>query len=173
MQKSPPAWQLAVSFISDCVIRGVGGAANSPSKAMKQPILVFLSLSVITGIYCHPPPDDTPTPPSRRIEVYKAGDLGYECFRIPSLLFTSKGTLLAFAEGRGQHSKSCADRGDVHIVLKRSIDNGNTWSDLTVVHMETNHTIGRHTAAKIPNAKAVSVRSDTSTLRRFLYVLRF
>ena len=82
------------------------------------------------------------TPPFMRVEVYTAGDLGYECFRIPSLLFTSKGTLLAFAEGRGLHSKSCADRGDVHIVLKRSTDNGKSWSSLTVVHMETNHTIG-------------------------------
>ena len=121
------------------------------SRTMKQLILVFLFLSAITTIDCYPPPrDETQTPPSRRIEVYKAGDLGYECFRIPSLLFTSKGTLLAFAEGRGQHSKSCADSGDVHIVLRRSTDNGNTWSDLVIVHMETNHTIGWHITVKDP-----------------------
>lgn len=76
--------------------------------------------------------------------VYKAGDLNYNCFRIPSLLFTSKGTLLAFAEGRGQHSKSCADHGDVHIVLKRSTDLGHTWSNLSVIYTEYPHnTIGR------------------------------
>lgn len=75
--------------------------------------------------------------------VYKAGDLNYNCFRIPSLLFTSKGTLLAFAEGRGQHSKSCADHGDVHIVLKRSTDLGHTWSNLSVIYTEYPHnTIG-------------------------------
>ena len=110
-------------------------------KALKLCVVVFLSLVAIT--YCHllQTGSEISTQPSH-IEVYKAGDLGYECFRIPSLLFTSKGTLLAFAEGRGQHSKSCADHGDVHIVLKRSTDYGNTWSDMTVVHIEANHTIG-------------------------------
>ena len=119
---------------------------------MKQRVRVpaALLLLAVFGINCHSSlqlsRNDTPKamPPSRRIEVYKAGYLGYECFRIPSLLFTSKGSLLAFVEGRGQHSKSCADNGDVHIVMKRSTDNGNTWSDLTVVHVEANHTIGVH-----------------------------
>ena len=116
-------------------------AQSTIMKALKLCVVVFLSLVTIT--YCHllQTGSEISTQPSH-IEVYKAGDLGYECFRIPSLLFTSKGTLLAFAEGRGQHSKSCADRGDVHIVLKRSADYGNTWSDMTVVHIEANHTIG-------------------------------
>ena len=81
--------------------------------------------------------------PIFRIDVFKARDLEYECFRIPSLLFTSKGTLLAFAEGRGQHSNSCADHGDVHIVLKRSTDYGHTWSNVSVIYTEYPHnTIG-------------------------------
>ena len=71
--------------------------------------------------------------------VYSAGEGGYYCFRIPALLFTASGTLLAFAEGR---RGSCADHGDVHIVLKRSSDSGRTWSNLTVVHREDGHTIG-------------------------------
>lgn len=83
--------------------------------------------------------------PPFRIDVFKAEELEYDCFRIPSLLFTSKGTLLAFAEGRGQHSKSCADHGDVHIVLKRSTDYGHTWSNLSVVYTEYPHnTIGEN-----------------------------
>ena len=82
--------------------------------------------------------------PIFRIDVFKAGDLEYECFRIPSLLFTLKGTLLAFAEGRGQHSNSCADHGDVHIVLKRSTDLGHTWSNMSVIYTEYPHnTIGK------------------------------
>ena len=110
-------------------------------------LLLLLLLSLLNyGFSSNPPQPDLDATrtmvPLPHIEVYRAGDLGYECFRIPSLLFTSRGSLLAFAEGRGLHSKSCADHGDVHIVLKRSADNGNTWSDLTVVHMEPNHTIG-------------------------------
>ena len=75
-------------------------------------------------------------------EVFKAGEAGYFCFRIPALLFTSSGSLLAFAEGRGQHKGVCEDHGDVHIVLKRSNNSGETWSKLTIVYSEPNHTIG-------------------------------
>ena len=75
--------------------------------------------------------------------VFSAGEGGYYCFRIPALLFTSRGTLLAFAEGRGQDSGSCDDHGDVHIVLKRSSDSGRTWSNLTIVYREDAHTIGK------------------------------
>lgn len=78
-------------------------------------------------------------------EVFKAGEGGYYCFRIPALLFTTKDTLLAFAEGRGQHTKVCSDHGDVHIILKRSTDFGATWSNLTVVYAEyPDHTIGTY-----------------------------
>lgn len=77
-----------------------------------------------------------------QIRVFSAGEDGYFCFRIPALLFTGPGTLLAFAEGRGRDSKSCDDHGDVHIVVKRSSDFGRTWSNLTIVHMEEGHTIG-------------------------------
>lgn len=76
-------------------------------------------------------------------EVYTAGEDGYYCFRIPALLHTNKGTLLAFAEGRGQHTGSCADHGDVHIVVKRSFNLGQTWSNLTIVYKENGHTIGK------------------------------
>lgn len=74
--------------------------------------------------------------------VYNKGELGYFCFRTPVLHLTSKHTLLAFAEGRGQNTNSCSNHGDVHIVLKRSTDYGETWSSLMIVHKETSHTIG-------------------------------
>ena len=77
-------------------------------------------------------------------QVYAAGEGGYHCFRIPALLLTGKGTLLAFAEGRGQHTQVCADHGDVHIVVKRSSDLGQTWSSLAIVYQESGHTIGMY-----------------------------
>lgn len=76
-------------------------------------------------------------------QVYVAGEGGYFCFRIPALLFTGNSSLLAFAEGRGQHTRVCDDHGDVHIVVKRSSDLGKTWSNLTVVYQESGHTIGK------------------------------
>lgn len=62
--------------------------------------------------------------------LFKAGTAGYGCFRIPALVRTTQGSLLAFAEGR--KSPSCADRGDIDIVLRRSTDDGRTWSPIRV-----------------------------------------
>lgn len=62
--------------------------------------------------------------------VFACGDDGYKSYRIPSLIKTNKGTLLAFAEGRVH---SWHDSGDIDLVMKRSTDDGNTWSKLQVV----------------------------------------
>ncbi|MET7479619.1 sialidase family protein [Streptomyces sp. NPDC005648] len=57
-------------------------------------------------------------------------DPGYACFRIPAIVKTEDGTLLAFAEGR---VLNCGDAADIDIVLKRSTDGGRTWGPLRVV----------------------------------------
>ncbi|MEV5341837.1 exo-alpha-sialidase [Streptomyces sp. NPDC052676] len=63
--------------------------------------------------------------------LFKAAqDPGYACFRIPALVRTTTGTLLAFAEGR---VLNCGDAGDIDIVVKRSTDGGRTWGPLQVV----------------------------------------
>ncbi|GAA3849963.1 exo-alpha-sialidase [Streptomyces coacervatus] len=63
--------------------------------------------------------------------IFKASqDPGYACFRIPAVVKTADGTLLAFAEGRVHN---CGDAGDIDIVLKRSTDGGRTWGPLQVV----------------------------------------
>ena len=47
------------------------------------------------------------------------------CFRIPTMLMTKNGTLLAFAENR---TADCGDTDGLHsLVLKRSFDKGLTW----------------------------------------------
>ncbi|MEU1400772.1 sialidase family protein [Streptomyces sp. NPDC005728] len=63
--------------------------------------------------------------------LFKASqDPGYACFRIPAIVRTTDGTLLAFAEGR---VLNCGDAADIDIVLKRSTDGGRTWGPLQVV----------------------------------------
>lgn len=62
--------------------------------------------------------------------LFSAGESGYRCFRIPATITSPTGEILAFAEGR---KTSCADFGDVDIVMKRSVDEGLTWSRLFVV----------------------------------------
>ncbi|MFD5836608.1 exo-alpha-sialidase [Streptomyces collinus] len=63
--------------------------------------------------------------------LFKASqDPGYACFRIPAIVRTTSGTLLAFAEGR---VLNCGDAADIDIVVKRSTDGGRTWGPLQVV----------------------------------------
>jgi sialidase-1 len=72
-------------------------------------------------------------------EVFRSGTEGYHTFRIPSLVVTKKGTLLAFCEGR---KKGRSDTGDIDLVLRRSSDGGRTWSPLAVVWDDAGHTCG-------------------------------
>ena len=65
--------------------------------------------------------------------VYRSGKEGYHTYRIPSLIVTAKGTLLAFCEGRKNDRR---DHGDIDLVLKRSADGGKTWGPLELVHEE-------------------------------------
>ena len=71
--------------------------------------------------------------------VFVGGTEGYKCYRIPTIIKSKKGTLLAFAEGR---KNNCSDSGDIDIVLKKSYDNGNTWSELMIVWSDGSNTCG-------------------------------
>ena len=69
--------------------------------------------------------------------LWQKGTGLYNGYRIPSLIVTKKGTLLAFCEGR-----EGGDAGDIDILLKRSTDNGLTWSAETVVWNDKDNTCG-------------------------------
>ena len=74
-----------------------------------------------------------------RTPVYVSGQDGYHTYRIPSLLVTPRGTLLAFAEGRKQGS---GDAGDIDLLLKRSPDLGRTWEAAQTVWDDGPNTCG-------------------------------
>jgi sialidase-1 len=61
----------------------------------------------------------------RQDVVFHSGEGSYFCFRIPALLVSAKGTVLAFAEAR---KNDCEDWNEIDLVLKRSEDGGKTWS---------------------------------------------
>lgn len=71
--------------------------------------------------------------------VFVAGEGGYHTYRIPSVIATAKGTLLAFCEGR---KAGRGDAGDIDLVLKRSTDGGKTWGPLQVVWDDAGNTCG-------------------------------
>ena len=70
---------------------------------------------------------ETNAPPC--VDVFDSGTAGYASIRIPAIVRTGAGTLLAFAEGRVRP----ADQAENKIVLKRSGDDGKSWSALQVI----------------------------------------
>jgi sialidase-1 len=61
---------------------------------------------------------------------FRSGTEGYDTFRIPAVVRTGRGTLLAFAEGR---RTGAGDTGDIDLTVKRSFDGGCSWGPLTIV----------------------------------------
>lgn len=72
-------------------------------------------------------------------QVFVSGEDGYNTYRIPALLVTKSGALLAFCEAR---KNSASDSGDIDLALKRSFDNGKTWSSLQILWSDGANTIG-------------------------------
>ena len=80
----------------------------------------LLSLGVAAGVAAEPQFSD----------VFIAGKDGFPAIRIPSLVVTKRGTLLAIAEGR---AFAHADQANNKLILKRSTDLGRTWSPLQLM----------------------------------------
>ena len=59
-----------------------------------------------------------------KADVVVSGTGGYHTYRIPVVIVSPKGTVLAFCEGR---KTSRSDHGDLDLLLRRSMDNGKTW----------------------------------------------
>src|SRR5690606_26844903 len=75
-------------------------------------------------------------------EVFHAGREGYHTYRIPSLVTTRSGSLLAFAEGRASRH----DHASNDLVLKKSTDGGMTWSAVRTLVEDGDHCMSNPTA---------------------------
>ena len=69
-----------------------------------------------------------------KTDLFEAGKEGYRLYRIPGIVVTKKGTVLAYCEARK------SDRGDwgpIDVLMRRSIDGSNTWLPRErIVHVE-------------------------------------
>ncbi len=75
-------------------------------------------------------------------DVFFSGKEGYKSIRIPSVVVTKNGVVLAFAEGRA----AATDQAENDIILKRSTDAGRTWGPLQVLHDDGKHSLNNPTA---------------------------
>lgn len=98
-------------------------------KTLLQFIFAFLLLSPSIG-------------KSQAISLFEAGKDGYSSYRIPSIIRTARGNLLAFCEAR---KDGAGDAGNIDIVMKRSGDGGKTWSKQIVIWDDGANTCGNPT----------------------------
>lgn len=66
----------------------------------------------------------------QKSDLFEAKQNGYNLYRIPGIVVTRKGTILAYAEARQANR---GDWGPIDIVLRRSTDNGKTWEPQRVI----------------------------------------
>jgi sialidase-1 len=62
-----------------------------------------------------------------KIDLFKSGDGGYNLYHIPGIVVTKSGAVLAWCEAR----RNVSDWDDIRILLRRSTDDGQTWSEPT------------------------------------------
>jgi len=78
-------------------------------------------------------------------DVFVGGQDGYPAYRIPALIATQRGSLLAFAEGRA----TLRDHAENDIVMKRSTDAGKSWGPLQLIDEEGTNALNNPTAVVV------------------------
>lgn len=89
-----------------------------------------LCASVFGGCATRSEPSAQPAADVRQAALFAGGKNGYASYRIPALVESQRGTLLAFCEGR---VSSSSDHGNIDLVLRRSTDGGATWLPMQVL----------------------------------------
>lgn len=89
---------------------------------------------------------------------------GIKSYRIPALLKTDKGTLIAGADERRLHS---SDWGDIGMIIRRSEDNGKTWGDKVVISNLRDNPEAKDPAAPSPLNIDMVLVQDPTTKRIF------
>jgi sialidase-1 len=111
-----------MSSIPDVTKQAVNPASYWRTKqdTMRQPLFIILltvlGFSTLTA--------------QQKIPVFTSGTEGHKSYRIPAIIQIPDRTILAFCEGRVNGS---GDFGDINIVMKKSSDQGRTWSALTTI----------------------------------------
>jgi sialidase-1 len=90
-------------------------------------ILSILSGAILSAGCAAPksPPPSADRPSLKKVDLFE-GDLGgNKLYRIPGIVVTKAGTLLAYCEARRD---APSDYGEITTMLRRSVDGGKTWS---------------------------------------------
>ncbi|MFS9153045.1 sialidase domain-containing protein [Streptococcus infantis] len=105
-----------------------------------------------------------------KLDVFQGGENrkpnkdGIASYRIPALLKTDKGTLIAGADERRLHH---SDWGDIGMVIRRSDDKGKTWGDRIVISNPRDNEKAKRGHAGSPVNIDMALVQDPKTKRIF------
>ena len=100
------------------------GTKNSCNKIKPTIRHALTAASLVLSLLCTSLSADEPK--LSKVSVFPAGMDGVTLYRIPGMVVTTKGTVLAYCEAR-RNSKS--DWGEIEVHLRRSTDGGMTWDE--------------------------------------------
>jgi len=99
-----------------------------------------------------------------QVDVFTAGERDYKEFRIPVLVVTNSGILLAISEA----GRTSSDFGDRDLLLRRSADGGRTWSaDIQLLRDEGTSTCGNPTVLVDRQTGRIHLLSTVNGARLF------
>jgi sialidase-1 len=104
-----------------------------------------LFLSVLVGCIaiqsCHSTRNVSSAPVDETSIVFEPDSI-YKSTRIPALVITPKGTLLAFCEGR---IGTASDWADMNLIMRRSTDGGKIWESIQIIDSNKGAPVGNPT----------------------------
>lgn len=142
------------TIISLCVLLITGGLAACVAWKKRKEVTVlgrsmgiigitlFASLAIAGPIVAFIPPatcKDFPADLPYKVDMFAQNTSGYNTYKIPALLVTPNGTILAFCEGRVDNN---GDFDDIDMMLRKSYDNGTTWTSQVALIDDGTYTIG-------------------------------
>jgi sialidase-1 len=122
--------------------------------------LWILSLLCGACAACLPAVGRADSPFLEKIDLFKAGEGGYALYHIPGVVVTARGTVLAWCEAR----KKGSDWDDIRILLRRSTDDGKTWSAPRSIADVPGPKVKNAFAMKLKNVKVDDVTYNNPVL---------
>lgn len=141
---------------------------------MKQRFHFSLLLALLSGLCAA-----SAAPPFlEKLDLFESGKDDYALYRIPGIIVTKKGTVLAWCEAR---KTGKGDWGPIDVMMRRSTDGGKTWAPRQcIVHVEGEPPVNPVAAAQDLDKPGdntannpVAIADRDSGVVHFLYCLEY
>jgi sialidase-1 len=108
------------------------GLSSSHQEAGKNLMKPTFAITCAAGLLALLAPSIAPAaePFLDQVNIFEAGKGGYAHYRVPAIIVSPRGTVLAFAEAR---KSTRGDWGAQDIVMRRSTDGGKSWTPARVI----------------------------------------